>query len=178
MNADLATFLSDHLYAEQKAASNGFSFVMQYPEKSKLISKMGTYSLEESEHFERVLDLMQNRELTLKQDQKSAYVKHLRQFFVKSTDRKENLVNRLLIASMIEARSCERFSLFSKHTKDTELSVFYHNLIKNEVGHHKLFLKLAKSFQKDEIVSKKWNDFLIYEAIFMKQLGKTALVHG
>lgn len=178
VDADLATFLSDHLYAEQKAASNGFSFVMQYPEESKLISKMGIYSLEESEHFKRVLDFMQNRGIALKQDQKSTYVNHLRQFFVKSKDRKENLVNRLLIASMIEARSCERFSLFSKHTKDTELSVFYHNLIKDEVGHHKLFLKLAKDFQTDEIVSKKWNNLLIYEAVYMKQQGNTALVHG
>ena len=178
VDADLATFLSDHLYAEQKAASNGFSFVMQYPEESKLIGKMGTYSVEESEHFKRVLDFMQNRGIALKQDQKSAYVNHLRRFFVKSTDRKENLVNRLLIASMIEARSCERFALFSKHTKDTELSVFYHDLIKDEVGHYKLFLKLAKDFQTDEMVSKKWNNFLIYEAAFMKQQGNTALVHG
>jgi len=51
VEADLGTFLSDHLYAEQKAASNGFSFVMQYPEESELARKMSVYALEETEHF-------------------------------------------------------------------------------------------------------------------------------
>jgi tRNA-(ms[2]io[6]A)-hydroxylase len=139
---------------------------------------MGSYSLEESEHFKRVLDLMQLRGIPLKQDRKSIYVNHLRQFFSKSKDRTENLVNRLLIASMIEARSCERFSLFSKLTKDLELSIFYHALIKDEVGHYKLFLKLAKIFQDESIVTQKWNRFLIYEANFIKSLGTSALVHG
>jgi tRNA-(ms[2]io[6]A)-hydroxylase len=175
---DLGTFLSDHLYAEQKAASNGFSFVMQYPEHTKLAVKMAAYSLEETEHFKRVLDFMQERNIPLKRDQKSAYVNHLRRFFTKSENKIENLVNRLLIASMIEARSCERFALLSKETKDAEIAAFYHSLIKDEVAHYKLFLDFAKSFQAEEIVLDKWNKFLEYEAAYISKLGKSALVHG
>jgi len=121
---------------------------------------------------------MQSRKFTLKQDQKSKYVNHLRRFFTKSENRKENLVNRLLIASMIEARSCERFALLSKNTKDQELALFYHDLIKDEVNHYKSFLAIAKSFQSEEIVIPKWNNFLAYEAAFIKTQGKSALVHG
>ena len=175
---DLASFLSDHLYAEQKAASNGFSFVMQYPEHKHLIKAMATYALEESEHFKRVLDFMQSRNIPLRQDRKSAYVNYLRKFFPKSENRKENLVNRLLLASLIEARSCERLALFSKLTKDKELAVFYHDLIKEEVGHYKLFQSLARDFQEENIVKEKWNKLLAYEASFMKNMGLSALVHG
>jgi len=175
---DLASFLSDHLYAEQKAASNGFSFVIQYPEYAYLAKKMSEYALEETTHFKLVLDFMQERNLMLKQDKKSSYVNHLRQFFTKSVDKKENLVNRLLIASIIEARSCERFALFSKHTKDKELAKFYHDLLKDEVGHYKLFQKLAKKFQAEVTVADKWTKLLAYEAKYMKEMGKTALVHG
>ena len=175
---NLGSFLSDHLYAEQKAASNGFSFVMQYPEEGELAQKMSVYSLEETEHFKRVLDFMQNRGIQLQQGQKSAYVIHLRQFFRKSENQKENLVNRLLVASMIEARSCERFALLSKHTQDQELASFYHELIKDEVGHYKLFLELAKGFQSEKEVLLKWKEFLIYEAAFISKQGNLALVHG
>lgn len=175
---DLASFLSDHLYAEQKAASNGFSFVMQYPEHALLAKKMSEYALEETTHFKLVLDFMQARNLVLKQDQKSGYVNHLRQFFTKSDNNNENLVNRLLIASMIEARSCERFALLSKHTNDTKLAAFYHDLIKDEVGHYKLFQNLARTFQAEVTVADKWAKLLAYEANYMKQMGNTALVHG
>ncbi len=175
---DLGSFLSDHLYAEQKAASNGFSFVMQYPEHTTLSTKMADYALEETQHFKRVLAFMHSRNIPLKRDQKSQYVNHLRQFFTKSKDKKENLVNRLLIAAIIEARSCERFALLAKNTKDPELSVFYHNLIKDEVSHYKLFLDLAKSFQPKQEVQAKWTDFLNYEAQYISKRGKTALVHG
>lgn len=175
---DLASFLSDHLYAEQKAASNGFSFVMQYPEHTELIKAMASYALEESEHFKRVLDFMQKRGIELRRDQKSEYVNHLRKFFLKSADRKDNLVNRLLLASLIEARSCERLALFSKYTKDQELADFYHDLIKDEVGHYKLFQNLARNFQEEHIVIKKWKDLLAYEAEYIQKKGLQALVHG
>lgn len=175
---NLDVFLSDHLYAEQKAASNGFSFVMQYPEQEELIKEMAAYALEETEHFKRVLNFMQKRAIPLKKDEKSMYVNHLRRFFTKSENKKENLANRLLIAGMIEARSCERFAVLSKHTTDTKLASFYHELIAEEVGHYKLFYSFAKSFQSEEIVLEKWNKFLIYEAAYMNQQGKLALVHG
>ena len=178
VEADLSTFLSDHLYAEQKAASNGFSFVMQYPEKKELIKVMGAYALEESEHFKRILDFMLKRGIKLQSDTKSAYVHHLRKFFPKTKDREENLINRLLLASLIEARSCERFALFSKLTKNTELSEFYHELIKDEVGHYKLFQVLARKFQDEKTVLEKWNKLLAYEVAYMKEMGKSALVHG
>jgi len=175
---NLSIFMSDHLYAEQKAASNGFSFVIQYPERTALIEKMGAYALEESEHFNRILDYMLKNGIELQKDLKSEYVNHLRKFFPKTKDRDENFVNRLLLASLIEARSCERFTVFSKYTKYKELTTFYHDLIKDEVGHYKLFLNLAKVYQEKNLVLDKWNKLLIYEAKFMEQLGKTALVHG
>jgi len=178
VDENLSIFISDHLYAEQKAASNGFSFVIQYPERTELIKKMGAYALEESEHFNWILDYMLKNEIELQKDQKSEYVYHLRRFFPKTKDRDDNFVNRLLLASLIEARSCERFTVFSKYTKHKELTTFYHDLIKDEVGHYKLFLNLAKVYQEKDMVTDKWQRLLIYEANYIEKMGKTALVHG
>ncbi len=178
VEANLSTFLSDHLYAEQKATSNGFSFVIQYPEKTELIKEMGAYALEESEHFKRILDYMLQKGIVLQKDKKNEYVNYLRKFFPKTKDRNENLINRLLLASLIEARSCERFALFAKLTMNAELSEFYQDLIKDEVGHYKLFQNLARKFQDENSVVEKWNKLLIYEATYMKQMGISALVHG
>ena len=45
-------------------------------------------------------------------------------------------VDRLLVAGLIEARSCERFDLLRKHVDDVELADFYGSLFESEAGHH------------------------------------------
>ena len=59
------------------------------------------------------------------------------------------LVDRLLIAAMIEARSCERFRVLSENIQDEELSKFYHDLMTSEARHYSMFIKLAKKYGND-----------------------------
>ena len=85
---------------------------------------------------------------------------------------------RLLIAALIEARSCERFKVFSENLIDPELSEFYKELMISEANHYTTFIGFARQYQDKEIVDKKWNDLLAYEAEFMKCRGTKAKVHG
>lgn len=175
---NLQQLLSDHAFAEQKAAAAAMSLIIGYSEDSDLVTKMQSIALEEIEHFGRVHNIIVTRGMTLLRDQKSDYVKHLLSFFDKTKDRTQSLVNRLLISAIIEARSCERFKVLSKYLKDAELASFYKDLLASESGHHTLFLGLAKKYESKENIARKWEDLTEYEASYIKQQGKTALVHG
>jgi len=175
---DLQQILTDHAFAEQKAASNAVSIIINYSEETALVKEMSNIAIEEMEHFRMVHELMIARGMTLGREQKNDYAHHLHSFFQKTKDRTDALIQRLLIAALIEARSCERFKVFSENLKDKELSDFYKELMISEANHYTIFLSFARQFQNRTIVDKKWEALLDYEADFMKNRGGKAKVHG
>ncbi len=175
---NLEQLLTDHAYAEQKAAGAAISLIINYSEETEMVQALSSHAIEEMEHFKMVHELMVKRGMVLGRDQQSVYAKHLSKFFPKTKDRTEALISRLLMAALIEARSCERFKVLSENLKDVELASFFRGLLESEAGHHALFLKFARKYQDRSIVDKKWNDFLEYEAEYMKTKGVLPLVHG
>ena len=175
---NLETLLTDHAYAEQKAAGAAVSLIINYSEETEMVQKLSAHAIEEMEHFKMVHDLMVSRGMTLGRDQKSEYVKYLTKFFPKTKDRQEALISRLLIASLIEARSCERFKVLADNLKDKELSEFFRSLMASEAGHYMLFLNFARKYGDREEVDKKWEELLTFEAEIMKDLGTKETVHG
>ena len=175
---NLQQILTDHAFAEQKAASNAVSIIINYSEETELVSEMSNIAIEEMEHFKMVHDLMIARGMTLGRDQSNSYAKNLQSFFTKTKGRTEALVQRLLVAALIEARSCERFKVFSENLEDQELSNFYKELMVSEANHYTIFLGFARTYQSREIVDKKWQALLTFEAEMMKNKGNTAKVHG
>ena len=139
---------------------------------------MSDIAIEEMEHFKMVHQFMVKRGMVLGREQKNDYAKHLHNFFPKTKDRLDSLIQRLLIAALIEARSCERFKVFSENMDDKELSIFYKDLMISEANHYTIFLGFARKYQDKEIVDKKWQALLDYEADFMKSRGTKPKVHG
>ena len=175
---DLHKLLTDHAYAEQKAAGAAVSLIINYSEETSMVQELAEHAIEEMEHFKMVHDLMVSKGMTLGRDRKSKYVQHLVNFFPKTKDRNEALIGRLLIASLIEARSCERFKVLSDNLTDKKLAAFFGGLFKSEANHHAMFLRLAREYQDKEVVNKKWDGLLTHEAEYMKDKGIEALVHG
>ncbi len=175
---DLQQILTDHAFAEQKAAANAVSIIINYSEETEMVQLMSDIAIEEMENFKMVHDLMVKRKMTLGREQKNDYAKHLHGFFPKTKDRTDALIQRLLIAALIEARSCERFKVFSENLDDQELSDFYKELMVSEANHYVQFLGFARKYQDKKIVDEKWEALLDYEAEFMKNRGKNARVHG
>ena len=175
---DLQQILTDHAFAEQKAASNAVSIIINYSEETQMVQAMSEIAIEEMEHFKMVHELMIDRGMVLGREQKNDYAKHLHGFFPKTNVRTDALIQRLLIAALIEARSCERFKVFSENLDDKELSDFYKELMISEANHYTTFLGFARKYQDRKIVDKKWDGLLAYEAEFMKNRGKKAKVHG
>lgn len=176
--SDLQQILTDHAFAEQKAASNAVSIIINYPEETEMVKVMSDIAIEEMEHFRMVHNLMIARGMTLGREQSNDYALYLREFFNKGGNRTEQLVHRLLFAALIEARSCERFKVFSENLKDDELSNFYKDLMISEANHYTTFINFARQYMDRKIVDKKWDDLLAYEAEFMRNRGTKAKVHG
>jgi tRNA-(ms[2]io[6]A)-hydroxylase len=174
----LQQLLTDHAFAEQKAASNAVSIIINYSEETELVKDMSDIAIEEMEHFRMVHNLMAGRGMVLGKATKNDYALNLQKFFPHTHNRTEALVHRLLVAALIEARSCERFKVFSENLEDEELSQFYKDLMISEANHYTLFLRYARTYMDREIVDQKWQDLLNFEAEMMKSRGTVAKVHG
>ncbi len=168
---NLEEILTDHAYCEQKAASACISLIIQYPEKEELVKALAPVVAEEWAHFERVLEKLNERGWSLGFPRNDEYVAKVNKLIKKGGSRDQQLAERLLINALIEARSCERFRLLWKGLEDEPLSKFYYELMVSEAGHYKNFLMLARRYQPEELVTRRWNEILQGEATIMKQLA-------
>ena len=175
---NLEQILTDHAFAEQKASANAISIIINYSEETDLVKDMSDIAIEELEHFRMVHQLMIKRGFVLGREQHNDYAKSLQKFFPNTKDRQTALINRLLVAALIEARSCERFKVFSENMQDEELSKFYKDLMVSEANHYTLFLRYARKYMDRKIVDAKWKSLLAFEAEMMKSRGTKATVHG
>lgn len=175
---DIAEILTDHAWCEQKAASNAISLTVHFPDHTELVKAMIELAMEELSHFKMVVQKLTERGLKLGHQRKDTYVNDLLYFIRKGGDKKTVLLDKLLFAAMVEARSCERFRILSENISDKGLKTFYRDLMASEAGHYKLFISLARQYIPPQAVDKRWQEFLDYEAKVISNYGKTAGMHG
>jgi tRNA-(ms[2]io[6]A)-hydroxylase len=175
---NIEEIMTDHAYCEQKAASNAISIVVKFPEKSDLVKAMLELAQEELEHFKMVHEKLLARGFKLGRERKDEYVNLLYDFMRKGGSRSQQLIDRLLFAAMIEARSCERFKVLSENINDEELRGFYHELMISEANHYTLFLNFARQYAEGEDVEKRWQEWLDHEGKVIMQFGKKETIHG
>lgn len=175
---NIEEILTDHAYCEQKAASNAISIVVKHPEKSDLVKAVLEVAQEELRHFQMVHDKLLERGFVLGRERKDEYVNLLYDFMQKGGSRTRQLIDRLLFAAMIEARSCERFKVLSEHIQDEDLKVFYHDLMISEANHYTLFLGFARQYAEGEDVEARWQEWLDYEGEIISGFGKKETIHG
>ena len=144
--------------------------VIQFPEKEKLVEMLTPVVAEEWAHFEMVIEHLKKRGYNLGRARKDEYVVKLNGIMKKGGSRDEQLVERLLMNALIEARSCERFKLLWKKLKDHELQQFYHDLMVSEAVHYHNFIELSNQYLSRQKVQERWNEFLRQEAIIIRNL--------
>ena len=98
------------------------------------------------------------------------YVNLLRKFEIHGGNRQNQLVEKLLICALIEARSCERFRILSLYHPDEELRTFYHKFMVSEAGHYRMFIDLAYRYGEKDAVKERWKEYLNYESKIMEEL--------
>ena len=167
---NLEEILVDHAYCEQKAASSCISLIVQFPDRQKLVDVLSPIVAEEWEHFQRVVEQIRKRGFTLGKKRTDEYVVRLAKHERKGGPIERQLMDKLLINAMIEARSCERFKILWKNLIDEELKAFYYDLMASEAGHYVTFIRLAKEYMPEEVVKARWAEFLEIEADIIKTL--------
>ncbi len=160
--------LVDHAFCEQKAATQCISLIVRFADYPKIVEKVAPVVSEEWGHFRKVLKELKKRGLELGKSRKDEYVLELLKFVKKGGPKEDHLLEQLLICWLIEARSCERFRLLSLYCTDEQLKEFYYEFMVSEAGHYTLFLDLARTYFPPEIVKKRWQEWLDYEASIME----------
>ena len=176
---NIEEILTDHAYCEQKAASNAISIVIGWPQHTDLVDNLLSIAKEELTHFEMVHEKIKSRGYKLGFERKDEYVTELYKFMRKGHKRPIVLIDRLLFAAMVEARSCERFKILSENIKDEDLRAFYRELMISEANHYTTFLGFARKYGNAfENVDTRWKQWLDYEAKVIKSYGKQIAIHG
>ncbi len=162
--------LTDHAYCEQKAASNCVSLIQSYHDKERLVEELAPIVTEEWGHFRQVLAELKSRNLKLGRQRRDEYVNQLLDFMRKGGDRELRLLDSLLVCALIEARSCERFRLLSEGMADEYFREFYRKFMIAEAAHYRLFIDLACEYQPEDLVKKRWEEFLEIEKNILQSL--------
>ncbi len=172
---DFDAFLNDHAQAEKKASGMAMSMLLHYPDKPELVSAMADLSIEELAHFREVIKLMQAQGLHLGPDEKDPYVNGLRKHTRNGSQ--WYLLDRLLIAAIIEARGCERFGLVAQHHPDAKMRQFYQLITDSESKHHMLFIDLAERYFDRPTIEQRLDELLDAEAEITQGLPIRAALH-
>jgi tRNA-(ms[2]io[6]A)-hydroxylase len=178
--ADLPALLSDHAHCEIKAAQSALSLVARYAgEMPSLVEPLTALAREEAEHFSSVHEQLQALAACLQLPASDGYVTQL-QAAARKTRASDAppLLDKLLVAALIEGRSCERFRLLSERLPDAELRGFYRELMVSEARHFTLFCTLAaEAFGRAESRSR-LSALASHEATIALQLPLAPRVHG
>lgn len=175
--ADFDAFLLDHTACERKAAATGMSFVVRYPDKSELIEPLIEFAREELEHFQIMYRIVHERGLIMADDYKDPYVNALRSQ-VRNTN-PEGLLDKLLVAGIVEARGCERLFMVAEALKErnSALAEPYLELARAEARHHGLFFRLARAYFDEPEIDQRAATLLDFEADLVRRLPHRAAVH-
>lgn len=152
------------------------SLINRYPQQEVLVERMAALAQEEMEHFSRVLHHAQALGYSLTRDSADEYVNLLLQHVRKGEPYR--LMDMLICAAIIEARSCERFVRLSKALPEGPTRDLYTDLIASEAGHYTLFISLARMYCIPEDVNKRFDELLDIERDIVQNLPGEARMHG
>lgn len=172
--ADLRSTMSDHAHAEKKAALAALSLLSAEPARTVLVARMAKLAREELRHLDQVLGHLSARGWDLLPDRPDRYAGALLRERRGGGDK--GLVDRLLIAALIEARSWERLSLLGE-ALDGGLGGFYEELARSEAGHYRLFVELAEQECPAEDVPGRLAELAAVEAAIVTGLPHEARIH-
>lgn len=168
--------LVDHALCEKKAAAFAMAMINRYPDRSHLVLEMIDLAKEELEHLEIVIRILSSRGITMSHDSGNPYAQQLHEHI--RSQEPHRLLDSLIVGAFIEARSCERFSLLSKHAPDAEMRALYASLLASEAGHYRAYTDIAREYFPVDEVRARVKDFAEIEAAIVQRLSNQPTMHG
>lgn len=175
--------LNDHAHLEKKAAANALELLNRWPEPNppeNWVTAMTAVARDEVEHLAVLTRILARRGGRLTRSHANPYAAELHKL-VRRGKGTDELVDRLMISSLIEARSCERFKLLgeaSPELLDAELRKLYRELWASEAGHYLTFIQLAEQVESRKKVEERWDFFLTAESKLIQQMPAGPRMHS
>jgi tRNA-(ms[2]io[6]A)-hydroxylase len=139
----LDEILVDHAHCEKKAAGAAMKLLFAYPHHHFMLIPLAELAREELEHFQVVLGLLDELEIPYKAQTPSPYGGRLHALVRR--DEPQRAIDVLLVAALIEARSCERFKLLAGAAPDARVATLFERLLASEARHHGVYVELARA---------------------------------
>lgn len=155
--ANLEVLLIDHANCEKKAASTALNLIYRHVDHPDMLLQLSKLAREELRHFEQVVAILKDRNITYAQISSARYAGALRSQV--RTFEPARLIDVLIVSAIVEARSCERFGRLIE-VLDPELADFYQSLLKSESRHFTVYLKLAQQMAEGADISDRIAVFL------------------
>jgi tRNA-(ms[2]io[6]A)-hydroxylase len=176
--AEPFSLLIDHAFLEKKAATNALELLTRWPNEwlDGWVEAMTGVARDEMAHLSQVVRILLNRGGRMERYHKNPYANALRGLVRKAS--RQELLDRLLVAALIELRSCERFSVLAAASSDAELTVFYRTLFASELGHYRIFLHLAAKFTPQRELDARWEEMLVAEAEILAAQAPGPRIHS
>lgn len=159
--------LIDHAHCEKKAAGAAIKLLFAYPHHRFMQEPLAELAREELEHFTRVLALLDQRGIPYRSLPPSPYGARLHAHVRR--DEPERAVDVLLVAALIEARSCERMRVLSEHLPDAELAALFAELLAEEARHHRVYIDLALQLGEPDAVRARLAELAAIEAAILRE---------
>ncbi|HEV7224983.1 MAG TPA: tRNA-(ms[2]io[6]A)-hydroxylase, partial [Pirellulales bacterium] len=176
VESHLDELLLDHAHCEKKAAGTAMNLIFAYVDRVELVKPLSEIVTEELEHFRLVLDVLEARGIAFRRLKPSSYGARLSELIRKQEPGKA--VDRLLVAALIEARSCERFALLMDRLRDRELANFYRSLFESEARHHASYVQMARLFAGEAEIRDRLEELAAAEAEIIDQGDELPRMHG
>jgi len=176
--AHRAELLLEQAHLEKKAAAAAVQFLFRLPAGSDDLRALSALAREELVHFERTLRLLAQRGIAFAAQPPSPYAERLKTAVARTMP--ERLVDELLVAAVIEARSHERMALLADAfaARDAELADFYADLVAAEARHAPLYVDLAGRVLAPAAVAGRHADLLRHEAAVLAALPFAPRLHS
>jgi tRNA 2-(methylsulfanyl)-N6-isopentenyladenosine37 hydroxylase len=176
--ADPVALLVDHAFLEKKAAANALELMTRWPGEwtPGWVETMTGVARDEASHLALTVRMLARRGGRMERGHRSPYAKALRLLVRKGGT--DEILDRLLVSALIEARSCERFAVLAAASTDAELAAFYKALCTSEMGHYKVFLRLANKVAAKAAVEARWQNVLAAEARILAEQTLGPRIHS
>lgn len=170
--------LADHAFLEKKAAVNAMDLLNRWPNDwvEGWVETMTGIARDEAAHLAQVTRILLRRGGKLERGHSNPYAKALR--LLVRPGEPAGILDRLFTSALIEARSCERFGLLAAVAEDAELAALYRALYASELGHFKVFLKLAYKIAPGEESAQRWEQLLAEEASILASQKPGPRIHS
>lgn len=176
VRANLGAVLVDHAHLERKAATTAITLERYRPLFAR-VHELNAIAIEELQHFELVLRLLEARGVPFGQPIRSPWISGL-MGAMRTGNNHQQVIDHLICCALIEGRSCEKFQVLARELAHDhpDLARFYASLVESEGNHYAAYLIMARHIDEAE-TDRRLDWFLDLDARLIREEHGLPILH-